>query len=48
MAGEEVIEMTLDAGIDVLHHAHGIADKQISRQNGKGRRSLQHRWAELI
>lgn len=31
VAGEEGIDMTLDAGVDVLHHAHGITDKQIER-----------------
>lgn len=31
VAGEEAIEMALEAGIDVLHHAHGITDEQIDR-----------------
>lgn len=31
VAGEEGIDMTLDVGVDVLHHAHGITDKQIER-----------------
>lgn len=29
VAGEEGINLALDAGVDVLHHAHGITDKQI-------------------
>ncbi|WP_106498332.1 amidohydrolase family protein [Lentibacillus sp. Marseille-P4043] len=36
VAGEEGIEMTLDAGIDVLHHAHGITDEQINRAKHQG------------
>ena len=38
VAGEEGIRMALDAGIDVLHHAHGITEEQMeiaSRQNTK-------------
>ncbi|MFP7296738.1 amidohydrolase family protein [Neobacillus niacini] len=29
VAGEEGINLALEAGIDVLHHAHGITDEQI-------------------
>jgi imidazolonepropionase-like amidohydrolase len=29
VAGEEGIKLALEAGIDVLHHAHGITDEQI-------------------
>ncbi|ASK62297.1 hypothetical protein CFK37_09060 [Virgibacillus phasianinus] len=31
VAGVEGIEMALEAGIDVLHHAHGISKKQIEK-----------------
>ncbi|MEH7225650.1 amidohydrolase family protein [Bacillus sp. JJ1566] len=31
VAGEEGIGLTLDAGFDVLHHAHGITDEQIDK-----------------
>ncbi|MEH7385122.1 amidohydrolase family protein [Bacillus sp. JJ1521] len=36
VAGEKGIEMTLNAGFDVLHHAHGITDKQINKAVEKG------------
>ncbi|UJL45722.1 amidohydrolase family protein [Virgibacillus sp. NKC19-16] len=36
VAGEEAIEMTLEAGVDVLHHAHGITNEQIKKANLKG------------
>ncbi|PAV30738.1 hypothetical protein CIL05_03145 [Virgibacillus profundi] len=38
VAGEEAIEMTLEAGFDVLHHAHGITDEQIKKANLQGAR----------
>lgn len=31
VAGEEGIELAIHAGIDVLHHAHGITDEQIKK-----------------
>ncbi|MEK4029645.1 amidohydrolase family protein [Pseudobacillus sp. FSL P4-0506] len=31
VAGEEGIELAISAGIDVLHHAHGITDEQIKK-----------------
>ncbi|MBM4763211.1 amidohydrolase family protein [Bacillus sp. B15-48] len=31
VAGEEGIELALNAGFDVLHHAHGITDSQIDK-----------------
>src|SRR5699024_12293005 len=31
VAGEEGIQMTLDAGVDVLHHPHGITKEQIKQ-----------------
>ncbi|ALX47787.1 amidohydrolase family protein [Lentibacillus amyloliquefaciens] len=31
VAGETAIQMALDAGIDILHHAHGIRNKQIDQ-----------------
>ncbi|WP_071393943.1 amidohydrolase family protein [Bacillus tuaregi] len=30
-AGEQGIQMALEAGFDVLHHAHGITDRQIEK-----------------
>src|SRR5699024_12285634 len=36
VAGEEGIQMTLDAGVDVLHHAHGITKDQIKQAKRKG------------
>ncbi|MGY0693753.1 amidohydrolase family protein [Virgibacillus sp. FSP13] len=36
VAGDEGIQMTLDAGVDVLHHAHGISDEQIERAKHQG------------
>lgn len=29
VAGEEAIQLALDCGVDVLHHAHGITSKQV-------------------
>lgn len=31
VAGEDSIKMALDAGVDVLHHAHGITDRLIEQ-----------------
>ncbi|MEH6944060.1 amidohydrolase family protein, partial [Bacillus sp. JJ722] len=31
VAGKEGIDMVLDAGVDVLHHAHGITSEQIAK-----------------
>lgn len=31
VAGEDAIKMTLDANLDVLHHAHGITNEQMNR-----------------
>src|SRR5690625_1532950 len=31
VAGEDGIDLTLRAGVDVLHHAHGITEEQIKR-----------------
>ncbi len=36
VAGEEGIGMAIKAGFDVLHHAHGITDKQIDKVVEKG------------
>ncbi|WP_082693136.1 amidohydrolase family protein [Bacillus sp. FJAT-29814] len=36
VAGEEAIDMALDAGFDVLHHAHGITNEQIERAARSG------------
>src|SRR5699024_1859824 len=36
VAGEEGIQMTLDVGVDVLHHAHGITKDQIRQAKRKG------------
>ncbi|MCC3359214.1 amidohydrolase family protein [Bacillus sp. REN16] len=36
VAGKEGIEMAIEAGFDVLHHAHGITDKQIDKVAEKG------------
>lgn len=36
VAGEEGIDMALDAGVDVLHHAHGITREQLERASGLG------------
>ncbi|WP_442599994.1 amidohydrolase family protein [Neobacillus sp. D3-1R] len=36
VAGEEGIQLALDAGIDVLHHAHGITEPQIQTVLEKG------------
>lgn len=36
VAGEEAIEMTLRAGVDVLHHAHGMTDKQMEQAKLQG------------
>ncbi|WP_144510345.1 amidohydrolase family protein [Bacillus sp. FJAT-22090] len=36
VAGEEGIEMALEAGIDVLHHAHGITDELIEKASKRG------------
>ncbi|WP_404452279.1 amidohydrolase family protein [Virgibacillus necropolis] len=36
VAGYDAIQMTLDAGLDVLHHAHGITDEQIVRAKQQG------------
>ncbi|GAA0607754.1 imidazolonepropionase [Virgibacillus siamensis] len=36
VAGEKAIDMTLDAGVDVLHHAHGITDEQIAKAKSQG------------
>ena len=35
VGGEKAIDMALDAGIDVLHHAHGITLKQIEKVRDK-------------
>lgn len=36
VAGKEGIELTLKAGFDVLHHAHGITDEQMDQVAEKG------------
>ncbi|WP_099362602.1 amidohydrolase family protein [Fredinandcohnia onubensis] len=36
VAGKEGIELTLEAGFDVLHHAHGITDEQINQVAERG------------
>ncbi|TQR09273.1 amidohydrolase family protein [Psychrobacillus soli] len=36
VAGKEGIAMALAAGVDVLHHAHGITDEQIERASNLG------------
>lgn len=36
VAGEEGIQMTLDAGVDVMHHAHGITDEQVKQAKKQG------------
>ncbi|GAB3043638.1 amidohydrolase family protein [Virgibacillus ainsalahensis] len=36
VAGEDAIEMTLKAGIDILHHAHGITENQMERAKSQG------------
>ncbi|MFC4409081.1 amidohydrolase family protein [Chungangia koreensis] len=36
VAGEEGIQLALDTGIDVIHHAHGISDQQIMSASAKG------------
>lgn len=36
VAGEEGIKLALDAGVDVLHHAHGITDRQIEKAAKQG------------
>ena len=36
VAGEEGIKIALEAGIDVLHHAHGITDAQIEMAAKQG------------
>ncbi|WP_045516076.1 amidohydrolase family protein [Neobacillus niacini] len=36
VAGEEGIKLALDAGVDVLHHAHGITDDQIEKAAKQG------------
>jgi imidazolonepropionase-like amidohydrolase len=36
VAGEEGIEMALNAIVDVLQHAHGITDEQIVRVAKQG------------
>jgi imidazolonepropionase-like amidohydrolase len=36
VAGEEGIQLALEAGIDVLHHAHGITDEQIEKAAKEG------------
>lgn len=36
VAGEEGIKIALEAGIDVLHHAHGITDAQIELASKQG------------
>ncbi|MFC4025311.1 amidohydrolase family protein [Oceanobacillus longus] len=33
VAGEEAIDMALEADVDVLHHAHGITNDQIKKAN---------------
>lgn len=35
VAGEKGIEMALEAGIDVLHHAHGITDELIEKASNR-------------
>lgn len=37
VAGEEGIELALEAGIDVLHHAHGVSDIQLEKVSQKGK-----------
>jgi imidazolonepropionase-like amidohydrolase len=36
VAGGEGIQLALEAGIDVLHHAHGITESQIDEASKKG------------
>ncbi|WP_197046620.1 amidohydrolase family protein [Oceanobacillus salinisoli] len=36
VAGEEAIQMTLRAGVDVLHHAHGMMNKQMKQAKAQG------------
>ncbi|WP_029267089.1 amidohydrolase family protein [Virgibacillus alimentarius] len=36
VAGEEGIQMCMNAGVDVLHHAHGISDEQIEEATARG------------
>ena len=36
VAGEEGIQIALDAGFDVLHHAHGIMDEQLNYAGLRG------------
>jgi imidazolonepropionase-like amidohydrolase len=36
VAGKEGIELALESGFDVLHHAHGITDEQIEKAAEKG------------
>lgn len=36
VAGEEGIQLALDAGVDVLHHAHGMTDKQMEKSVKQG------------
>ena len=36
VAGVEAIDMALEAGFDVLHHAHGISDALIEKASRKG------------
>ncbi|MEI4769162.1 amidohydrolase family protein [Psychrobacillus sp. FJAT-51614] len=36
VAGEKGIELALEAGVDVLHHAHGISDEQLDKTSQKG------------
>ncbi|MEH7177529.1 amidohydrolase family protein [Neobacillus vireti] len=36
VAGEEGIKIALEAGVDVLHHAHGITDEQIDLTANQG------------
>ncbi|MFD1780627.1 amidohydrolase family protein [Fredinandcohnia salidurans] len=36
VAGKKGIELTLEAGFDVLHHAHGITDEQINQVAERG------------
>lgn len=48
VAGETSIEMILDAGDDILHHAHGIIDKQIERVKLQGTKIVATPMVELI
>ncbi|MEC1525341.1 amidohydrolase family protein [Neobacillus niacini] len=36
VAGEEGIQLALDAGVDVFHHAHGITNKQMEKAAKQG------------